>query len=243
MRPTQIPLARRMPAAPATGSHRANPAAGRSAGRSAGWSAGRSPRRPSLSRGLSRGHTPALAPVVLAPAVLALALAAALAPAPAAANTASLPVRMDDLMAFGMLEAVKERLALDAAFAISTAPFELSNDAGLTLRWTGPAGQLATARAEIIGSYSEESTSFLWAWGNDTVPDTLRPTALALRDHAGRHGLDLLLTPLAPANLAYAERLAAVATLFPGVDGIYAMDWTGGQIIFLGLHDIEVTQP
>ena len=50
-----------------------------------------------------------------------------------------------------------------------------------------------------------------------TVPDTLRPTALALRDHAGRHGLDLLLTPLAPANLAYAERLAAVATLFPAL--------------------------
>lgn len=173
---------------------------------------------------------------------LGLALAVAIAATPLVAQQ-PLPTSMEDLMSFGMIEAVKERLALNDAFAISTSPHQLSNEGGLAISWTSASGREATARAEIIGSFSEESSSFLWAWGNDTVPDALRPTALALREHAALHKIDLLLTPLAPANIEYAERLAAVATLFPGVDGIYAVDWTGGQVIFLGLHDVEVTQP
>lgn len=171
-----------------------------------------------------------------------LALGVAIAATPLVAQQ-PLPTKLDDLMSFGMIEAVKERLAMNDAFAISTSPYTLSNEGGLTVTWTSASGRVAVAKAEIIGSFSEESTSFLWAWGNDTVPDALRPTALALREHATLHKIELLLTPLAPANIEYAERLAAVATLFPGVEGIYAMDWTGGQVIFLGLRDVEVTQP
>lgn len=173
--------------------------------------------------------------------MIRLALALSLIAAPVAAKP--LPVTFKDMMSFGMLEAVKERQELNDAFGISTSPYELSNEGGLSLTWTSPSGRVATARAEIIGSFSEESSSFLWAWANDTVPDALRPTATNLRDHAATHNIEMMLSPIVPANLAYAERLAAIATLAEGVEGIFGIDWTGGQVIFLGLHDVEVSQP
>ena len=155
-----------------------------------------------------------------------------------------LPANFADLQSAAVVQAVEETQGHNDAFGMSTAKFSMGFDAGsLQLRWESPSGRVATAEGEIIGNFSPAGEAFVWAWGNETIPDALKPTALAIKSYAEARDLVELQEAQPGATLIYAERLAAIATLFPGVEGIYGTAWQGDQVIFLGFGPVEVTQP
>lgn len=159
---------------------------------------------------------------------------------PLAAEDA-LPSTFADLQILATVQALEETQGHNAAFGMSSARYELQQTPdGLSLKWTSSSGRVATAPAEILASYQPSTAAFLWAWGNDTVPDAVRPTALALRDFAVENDVAELRNAAQGVDPINAERLAAIGTLFPGVEGIFGAAWGDDQVIFFGFGEVTL---
>lgn len=89
-----------------------------------------------------------------------------------------------------------------------------------TISWTFP-DKVATAPAQILGSYNPTAASWLWAWANKTIlPDMSRDSAV-VRDWGVEHGVDVLAQPKTTADDETAASLAALAVRITRATGFY----------------------
>ena len=72
--------------------------------------------------------------------------------------------------------------------------WDLDAAAGL-LRWTFP-DRVAEAPVQVLGSYSPQGASWMWAWANDSLPSDLRSASEAVRSFGGRQDHAALTTPV-----------------------------------------------
>jgi hypothetical protein len=83
------------------------------------------------------------------------------------------------------------------------------------------ADRTATASAQIIGTWLPASTSWLWAWANNSIPPELARDSRAVRDWAEEHGHPSLTAPKVEADKEKAATMAALAVRLTGATGFY----------------------
>ncbi len=90
-------------------------------------------------------------------------------------------------------------------------------------------------RAQVVGTWARESETFLWAWGNEEIPDTAKALARAAREGAAREpGLGALRRPHLPADEPFASALARLAAARAGARAVYPAVYDHG-VIYLAL--------
>ncbi|MGW3661325.1 DUF6882 domain-containing protein [Streptomyces sp. NPDC005151] len=88
------------------------------------------------------------------------------------------------------------------------------------ITWTFP-DRTATAPAQLLGSYSSSSESWLWAWANESILPEMSRDARAVRDWAEANGHPALAEPKVKADEQKAAALAALAVRITKAAGFY----------------------
>jgi hypothetical protein len=88
------------------------------------------------------------------------------------------------------------------------------------ITWTFP-DKIATAPAQIIGSYNPSAASWLWAWANETILPDMSRDSRTIRDWAEAHGQLALTEPKVDADEEKAATLAALALRITQATGFY----------------------
>ncbi|MBI2898769.1 MAG: hypothetical protein HYY17_01150 [Planctomycetes bacterium] len=91
----------------------------------------------------------------------------------------------------------------------------------------GPRRQMTV---QLLGSESEESNTWLWAWANDcvSVPERVRSLAIAIRQWGEKHQVDALVRPHLALGRFGGRHIAAAATVLSKGDGYYRAPYEGG---------------
>jgi hypothetical protein len=90
-----------------------------------------------------------------------------------------------------------------------------------TITWTFP-DKTATAPAQIIGSYNPSTTSWVWAWANESILPGMSRDSLALRDWGEAHGQAALTQPrIDNVDESMAASLSALALRITRATGFY----------------------
>ncbi|MGW2374204.1 DUF6882 domain-containing protein [Kitasatospora sp. NPDC001683] len=88
------------------------------------------------------------------------------------------------------------------------------------ITWTLP-DRTASAPAQILGTWSPNSASWLWAWANRSILPELSRDAGRVRDWAEAHGHTALAEPQLEADEERAATLAALALRITRATGFY----------------------
>lgn len=91
---------------------------------------------------------------------------------------------------------------------------------GGQIRWTFP-DKIATAPAQIIGSYNRSTTSWVWAWANDSILPEMSRDSRLVRDWAEANGHTGLALPRVEVDEETAGTIAAVALRVTRATGFY----------------------
>lgn len=97
--------------------------------------------------------------------------------------------------------------------------WDLDQTTGM-ITWTFP-DKTATAPAQILGSFSPGSGSWLWAWANQSILPDMSRDARAFRDWAEANGHPGLVQPRIEADEAAASTLVALAVRVTEATGYY----------------------
>jgi hypothetical protein len=89
-----------------------------------------------------------------------------------------------------------------------------------TITWTF-ADKIATASAQIIGSYNPSAASWLWSWANESILPEMSRDARSVRDWAEARGHLALAEPKVDADEQTAATLAALAVRITKATGFY----------------------
>ena len=97
--------------------------------------------------------------------------------------------------------------------------WDLDQQTGL-ITWTFP-DRTATAPAQILGSWSPSSSSWMWAWANTSILPDMSRDARAVRDWAEPRGHTTLTVPKHEADAETASTLVALAVRITRATGYY----------------------
>ncbi len=94
------------------------------------------------------------------------------------------------------------------------------------------------APAQVIGTHSTASESWLWAWENTSILPNLVLLSLRIREFGERHAYDRLTTARFPASEREAWFLAAVALYISHSEVVYKCPSTNGST-FLAVQSLS----
>jgi hypothetical protein len=147
----------------------------------------------------------------------------------------------DELVATSILELNAKNEAHKSAWGLGTLDrWDLDQDAG-TLVFTGNDGTTVTTQAQIIGSFSTNDNSWLWAWDNSSIDDKLKADSLKLKAYGDQHGIDKLTTRKWTGTEEDAWEMAALAVKLAGAEGAYRGP-AGNAYVFITFRDVQVTK-
>lgn len=114
--------------------------------------------------------------------------------------------------------ALLRRLGLDRRHG-----YELDLQAG-TLRFLDEEGRtLSQARAVLLGSFSDLTRTWAWAWGNPSLPPALQEPSRGLCDRVTRRDLWEISTPQFSTDLGTAQALALLLSVEAEAGGVHAV--------------------
>jgi hypothetical protein len=91
-----------------------------------------------------------------------------------------------------------------------------------------------------IGSYSSQSSSWKWAWANQSLPDTIREKSIRLKQLEDVTGISLFANDEAIGmDEAMAWELAAFSVWHLGAMGCYRAPSSNGLQVFLAITSVE----
>lgn len=129
--------------------------------------------------------------------------------------------------------AMLQRLGLDRRFR-----YELDLQGG-TIQFVDEEGApLSRARAALLGSYSEETCSWAWGWGNASLPPALQEPSRRLCDQVTRRDLWEISTPQFCTDPGTAQALVALLAVEAAADGFFRV-YQEHRAIFLLLSAVE----
>ena len=80
---------------------------------------------------------------------------------------------------------------------------------------------VASAPAQILGSWNSQVSSFVWAWDNDSVADALSETAEKVRAFGTEHGIGALTASPLDLDEVRVRDVVALAFRVGGCTGLY----------------------
>lgn len=107
------------------------------------------------------------------------------------------------------------------------------------IRWTFP-DKTVEAPAQILGSYSPRSRSWLWAWANESLLPAARTASEAARDWGEANDQALLITPRMEVTEEQADEIAAIAFRVTMATGFYRAP-TGSGVVYVTFGRVTIT--
>ena len=99
----------------------------------------------------------------------------------------------------------------------------------------------ASAPAQIIGTYSSESETFLWAWDHPSVVAPLQEHAKRVRQYGKKHGIGTLTNRKLECGQQEAWELTALACHLCDAQGAYR-GLAGPAFVFMTFGEVTVSQ-
>jgi hypothetical protein len=97
--------------------------------------------------------------------------------------------------------------------------WDFSQDTG-ELVFTFPE-KLVRAPAQVIGTFDGEATTWMWAWGNSSISESLAKDSLRVREYGKQHGIHRLTTASWPAQELDGWHMTALACRLYEANGAY----------------------
>jgi hypothetical protein len=91
---------------------------------------------------------------------------------------------------------------------------------------------------QIIGTYSKETKTWLWAWNNPSTLDKLKNDSFKVNEFGASHGVERLLNPKWTATEEEGWDMTAIAAHLVPTEGAYRLP-NGEVMIFMLLKKIE----
>jgi len=118
--------------------------------------------------------------------------------------------------------------------------WELNQDQG-DLVFSNKDGMTATCPAQIIGSYDSVGRTWLWAWANPSVPDSLKTASLKVKEYGEKHQIERLTNPKWAGEEMDAWAMTALAVKLCGSQGAYRGP-AGTTAVFMTFSAVKLTK-
>jgi hypothetical protein len=103
-------------------------------------------------------------------------------------------------------------------------------------------GTKAVAPAQIIGSFSTNDNSWLWAWDNPSIIDDLKLHALKLKEYGEKHRIEKLTMRKWTGTEDDAWAMAALAVKLCNAQGAYRGP-AGPAYVFMTFGEVKISKP
>lgn len=145
-----------------------------------------------------------------------------------------------------LLDASMEELQLKtqahSAWGLGTFDrWDMNQDVG-DLVFTNEDGTTAVAPVQIIGSFSTNDNSWLWAWDNPSINDALKVDAAKLKEYGETHGIDKLTSRKWTGTQDDAWAMAALAVKLCDAQGAYRGP-AGSTYVFMTFGEVRISKP
>jgi len=117
--------------------------------------------------------------------------------------------------------------------------WDFSQDSG-ELVFTFP-DMVVRAPAQIIGSFDSREGSWMWAWANSSLSDSLTRDSVRVRDYGEQHQIRRLTTGTWSAEEADGWRMAALANRLCESNGVYRGP-AGTTFVFFTFGQVQLTK-
>ena len=103
------------------------------------------------------------------------------------------------------------------------------------------ADKIAKAPAQIIGTFDSKTSTWLWAWANQSIAEPLKRDALRVLDYGKEHSIARLTTAKWPAEEMDGWRMSALANRLCSTNGAYRGP-AGTTLVFMTFGEIQLTK-
>lgn len=101
--------------------------------------------------------------------------------------------------------------------------------------------KIARAPAQIIGSFDLRKGTWMWAWANPTISESLTRDSIRVRDYGKQHGIRRLTMPQWPCVELDGWHMAALANRLCGSNGAYRGP-AGETFVFLTFGKVTMSE-
>lgn len=95
-----------------------------------------------------------------------------------------------------------------------------------------------TAKIGFVGSLSKTSDTWLWAWANFSLAESVRTSVIEVRDFGEKDDFLALTVPRWPANQEDGWHMAAIAARILNAEGVYRTPTDSGYL-WMVLHEVR----
>jgi hypothetical protein len=117
--------------------------------------------------------------------------------------------------------------------------WEIDQEAG-ELVFTFP-DKIVRSLAQIIGTFDGRANTWMWAWANDSIRDSLKRDSIRVRQYGQRHGVARLITPSWAGEELDGWHIAAVANRICQSNGAYRGP-AGSTLVFMTFGEVQVSK-
>ena len=96
--------------------------------------------------------------------------------------------------------------------------------------------------AQIIGTYSTQTGTWLWAWDHPSVLPPLQFNARRVREYGEKHGIQALTTRKIECSESEAWEFTALACYLCGAQGAYRGP-AGTALVFMTFDEVKLSKP
>ena len=129
----------------------------------------------------------------------------------------------------------------DRLFQISKASWHVDQEAGV-ITFTSPDGIVATAAAQIVGTYDTADGTWLWGWGNSSVEPKLATNASITREYGEKRGIADLTTRKLSTTEEKCWEFAALTCKLGNDQGVYRGP-AGDTMVFIAFGEVKLQKP
>ena len=101
--------------------------------------------------------------------------------------------------------------------------------------------QIVVAPAQIIGSFNSQDRSWLWAWANPSIRDSVKQDSIKVREYGEQHRIQRLTTAGWQGEEADGWQMAALAGRLCGSNGAYRAP-SGANFIFITFGTVRISK-
>ncbi|MEL6388499.1 MAG: DUF6882 domain-containing protein [Pseudomonadota bacterium] len=152
------------------------------------------------------------------------------------------PTDLENLAKTGKAHAQALQDAHDQTWNISQAKTWGVDLATRQITWKFENGTVATAPAQLLGTWSEHDKHFLWGWDHPSATPEISQAALALKQHAEANSIERLQTRSIACNFEESVVYASMATLVADLQGMYRGEASRGIWAYIGFGEVSLSQ-
>ena len=101
-------------------------------------------------------------------------------------------------------------------------------------------GMVASAPAQIVGTYSDNDSSFMWAWDHPSIEPALQTAAMKTREFGKQHGYEEFTTQIVTCDQLRAWEFTAVTMRLSEMQGAYRGPAGNGVYVFIVFGQVQL---